>query len=574
MIKSLNFIVICFFFIVSCSSVPVVKTGSNYPSSQQKRPELSPDAPAWALQVHFTENGVHYFTGRSSGEKNMGECHEKALRDALHQVSRYVKVELKSLSKSYEEMVTGETAELVTAVSTEKGAYITLKEYFSAYYNEQRYESGSVVNDCFVKVSVSSTDMEKIRVQAADITAWKMNVAQGCGNGELLTALFKNMASMNGWKLSREQAGNGQSGYAFFAETSVTCNGSMINIVTTRNDLTLESTVQTIFASGNDMDELKKNYFFSSGIYLPVINYAEYPDVKKDGVFGNLDVELLKLYNNAYEFEKKGRLFPEKAVNAWNGLYNYSGENPFKMLAKERTEFYKNMESTMKTTTFAHDADLVKVEQIVLMTSLPASKTADDLSRYIETYGALAGRKVINKLIDAITPVEKKNEVISALFGNANVVEKWKNSCSAGNGAYCYLYSFSKNDDARDMKKKACLMSIKNACVELAEDAVDAKQGDSAVYFGEKGCHLGEKSWCFKAGKILYSGEHGVKVNVIKALPLLGDSCEVDDVRGCAYLGFIYEKGETGKKDPVKSKFYYDKSCNLGLKESCNKTGE
>ena len=55
---------------------------------------------------------------------------------------------------------------------------------------------------------------------------------------------------------------------------------------------------------------------------------------------------------------------------------------------------------------------------------------------------------------------------------------------------------------------------------------------------------------------------------------LLGDSCEVDDVRGCAYLGFIYEKGETGKKDPVKSKFYYDKSCNLGLKESCNKTGE
>jgi hypothetical protein len=223
-----NFIFLGFIAVfAACSSAPAAQSGSF--NAEQKRPELSADAPAWALQVHFTENGVHYFTGRSSGEKNMGECHEKALRDALHQVSRYVKVELKSLSKSYEEMVTGETAELVTAVSTEKGAYITLKEYFSAYYNEQRYESGSVVNDCFVKVSVSSADMEKIRIQAADITAWKMDVQQGCGNGELLTALFKNMAGMNGWKLSREQVGNGQSGYAFFAETSVTCNGSMNN---------------------------------------------------------------------------------------------------------------------------------------------------------------------------------------------------------------------------------------------------------------------------------------------------------------------------------------------------------
>ncbi|HQO92524.1 MAG TPA: tetratricopeptide repeat protein [bacterium] len=574
MIESLNLIVICFFFFVSCSSVPVVKTGSDYPSSQQKRPELSPDAPAWALQVHFTENGVHYFTGRSTGEKNMGECHEKALRDALHQVSRYVKVELKSLSKSYEEMVTGEDAEMVTAVSTEKKAYITLKEYFSDYYNEQRYESGSVVNDCFVKILVSSADMEKIRVQAADITGWKMDVQQGCGNGELLTALFKNMASINGWKLSREQAGNGQSGYAFFAETSVTCNGSMINIVTTRNDLTAESTVQTIFASGNDMNELKKNYFFSSGIYLPVINYAEYPDVEKSGIFSKLNVEVLKLYNEAFNYEKKGRLFPEKAMNSWSMLYNYSGENPFKTLAKERIEFYKNMETAAQNTVVSYDADLKKLEQVILMTSIPAEKVWEHLNSFFETYGAFAGRKVINKLIEAISPAEKKTQVKSMLFENKEASTKWKSSCNAGNGAYCYLYSFTNEPDGRDMKKKSCQHSVKKACIELADDAVDAKQGDSAVYFGEKACHLGEKSWCFKAGKILYSGEHGVKVNVIKALPLLGDSCEVDDVRGCAYLGFIYEKGEAGKKDPLKSKFYYDKSCNLGLKESCNKTGE
>ena len=571
MFKFLNLLVISLFFI-SCSTVPSSQTQTV--PEKVKRVEQSSNAPGWVSKIQFVEGGTHYFTGRSSGSADEGECHEKALRDSLHQVSRYVRVELKSLSKSYEEMTSGESAEMVTAVSSEKGALITLKEYFRDYYSEARYDGGSIVHDCFVKIGVSLEEMEKIKIQAADITAWKMNIAQNCGEKDLLTALFKNMASMNGWKLTREQVAGNVSGYAFFAETSVTCSGSSINIVTTRNDLATESTVQTIFASGSDMEQLKKNYFFSSGIYLPVINYAEYPDVEKNGIFNKLDVGLLKLYNDAYEYEKKGRLFPERAMKSWSNLYNYSGENLFLALAKERLDFYRNMESAIKTAESAHEADLLKIDQIVLMTALPAQKTADDLRRYVETYGAFAGRKVIDRLINAISPVEKKNEVISMLFGNSEVAVKWKSSCNSGNGAFCYLYSFTNSDDARDMKKRACLHSVKSGCVELAEDANISKQGQSAVFFGEKACHLGEREWCFRAGKILYSGENGVKVDVVKAFPLLKDSCDAKDVRGCAYLGFMYEKGEGVEKNKAKAKEYYDIACSLGFKDSCGKTGE
>lgn len=560
-----------FVILSACSSAPAAVSGPAQTAKSQ--PAVSSNAPDWASKVHFTENGTHYFTGRSSGDKDAGECHDKALRDALHQVSRYIKVELKSLSKSYEEMVTGEAAELVTAVSTEKGAHITLKEYFSDYFNEPRYEGGSIVNDCFVKIAVSSADMENIRIQAADITAWKMDVQQGCGDAEILTALFRNMASLNGWKLSKDQTDNTK-GYAYFAKTSVRCAGGMMNIITVRNDLTSDSTVQTIFASGSDTEQLKKSYLNSSGIYLPVVNYAEYPDVEKNGIFSRLDVEILKLYNEAYGLEKKGRLFPEKAVKAWTALQNYNNENPFKTLAKERVEFYKNMETALKSTTDANDADLKKLEQLILMPSLPAEKTAEHLKSYIETYGAFAGLKVVNKLIDAIAPAERQSQVKTALFEKNGPAQSWKASCDAGNGAFCYIYSLTKADDARDVKKKACLQSVKKACAELADDAVEAKQGDSAVYFGEKACHLGEKSWCFKAGSIVYSGKHGVKTDVIKSIPLLMDACEVNEVGGCAYLGFIFEKGEDGKKDPVRSKFFYDRACALGFKESCYKTGE
>jgi hypothetical protein len=430
------------------------------------------------------------------------------------------------------------------------------------------------VNDCFVKVSVSSADMEKIRIQAADITAWKMDVQQGCGNGEHFKALFKNMAGMNGWKLSREQVGNGQSGYAFFAETSVTCNGSTITVVTTRHDMMENNTVQTIFATGDDIEQLKRNYVSSAGIFVPVINYPEYPAVEKNGVFGKLNVELLKLYNEAFNYEKKGRLFPEKAVNSWTALLNYSGDNPFKSLAKERIDFYKNMETAQKNTSVAHDADLKKLEQLILMTALPAEKIAESFLQYFETYGAFAGRRVMDQLITVISPAEKKAAVKAVLFENAETSAKWKNSCNAGNGASCYLYSFTNASDARDMKKKACLQSVKKACTELADDAVEAKQGESALYFGEKSCHLGEKSWCFKAGSIVYSGKHGVKTDVVKSIPMLMDACEVNEVGGCAYLGFIFEKGEDGKKDPIRSKFFYDRACSLGHKESCNRTGE
>jgi hypothetical protein len=66
------------------------------------------------------------------------------------------------------------------------------------------------------------------------------------------------------------------------------------------------------------------------------------------------------------------------------------------------------MEMHKKTHLRAHDADLKKLNSSILMTALPAEKIAESFLQYIETYGAFAGRKVINKLIDAYLLLKRK----------------------------------------------------------------------------------------------------------------------------------------------------------------------
>jgi len=568
MLKTLNLLVI-FFFVVSCSTTPVVM---GTPETEKSRKvEMSAEAPSWASKIQFIEGGMHFFTGRSGGDTDEGICHEKALKDALHQLSRYVKVELKSLSKSYEELAAGESAEMVTAVTSERGAFIILKEYSTDYFSELRYTGGTLFHNCFVKIGITIPQMEEIKIRAADLTSWNYEINGECVKKGEAESFFKEISSVLGWKLTSDSKNKDT---AFNVKADLSCENDKISFGFSRVDNIEKAIILSASAKGSDLSELRSELLKQVRVTPPLISFPEYPDIEKDSIFNELDTDLLKKYASALEFEKKGRLFPEKALNGWIALSEYAGKNPFRELALERISFYNKFSELKNNIERMEKADRAKITEVAKLSSLPENELKGIFINYFETYGALSGKEVVNQLFDLVTPQKKKENLKKLVFQESSFIEKWKMSCSNGDGAKCYLLSFTNDAQSREYKKNACMFNVLSGCRELAEDALDSKQGQSAVYFGEKACHLGEKEWCFKAAKVLYSGENGVKVDVFKSLPLLMDSCNANDVRGCAYLGFMYEKGEGVKPDKAKAKEFYDRACELGFKESCNKIKE
>jgi TPR repeat protein len=580
-ISRLVFIFLTFLMVLNFSScaTAVVPEVEDKKTVVEREPAVSSNAPGWASKIQFVEGNTHYFIGRSSGFQDKGEGHQMALRDALNLVSRYIKVELKSLLRSYEEAFTGdENAEMVQSASVERGAGITLREYFNEYYSELTYQGGSVLYDSYVKIGISRNDMERIKVQAANVTGWHITVSGSCDFTENEAAhLFKETATRSGWVLSLEATPketvfkNKIPLFAFYAEISVNCKEEETTFTMARYDLIENTIVKAVTASGDSYCELKKNLFRSLRITLPAIDFPEYPDQKEDGIFSDLDSELIKLYNNARKLEQKGRLFPQKAKSSWVDLLNYPEENPFLGLAKERIAFYEKYESVKRTTQTAEKKDREKLKEIVSSDSPDVNDFSLLFSQYLETYGAYAGRKIINEIAEAVKDPEIRKEVKRISLDENINAPAWLNSCLAGSGAKCYLYSLTETEESREYKKRACLLQVEKGCSELAEDSFKKENGTSALYFGEKSCHLGNKDWCFESADIIYSGKMGLKPDVQKSIPLLIDSCETGEVKGCFYLGFIYEKGEGVEKNKEKSLNFYKKACELGHAGSCQK---
>jgi TPR repeat protein len=565
------------FFIVAVSCASSPESPSRSSESPRRVEPLRSNAPGWASQVQFVEGGHTYFAGRASGFRDEAECHENALRDALNIVSRYVRVEHRSLSKSYEEHI-GESSELVQSASIERGTFITFRDYFKDYFSERYYEGGAVLHQCFVKIGFTKEEMARMKVQSENETAWKINSSGSCSfNIKEAETLFKEFSYLRGWKLSSKQSDSGKSqqntlpSSNYYADVSVSCSEEGAKILIKRYDLIDRSIVMTVSAFGTDIGEIKKSLFQKTGIYRPLMDFPEYSDPEKSGLLDKIDVDLLNLYNKALYFEKRGRLFPEKALKSWKAVSEYDGKNELKDFAEERVGFYSNLKDRKSTVAAKEAEKRAKLKEIIGLESMDEKEMAQLLIDYIEGYGAYAGNNIINGIIDEIKPAQRKENIRKLVFEDKNMSGRWKASCLNGDGAKCYIYSLTKSDESFEFKKKSCDMSVKKGCLELAEEAEKKEQGVNAAYFGEKACHLGAEDWCFKAGDIYYSGKYGVKTDVERSYSVLKDSCDAGNIRGCAYLGYIHEHGETGKKDISKAKYYYKLGCDLGSRDLCKR---
>ena len=74
---------------------------------------------------------------------------------------------------------------------------------------------------------------------------------------------------------------------------------------------------------------------------------------------------------------------------------------------------------------------------------------------------------------------------------------------------------------------------------------------------------------CNDLGRGHILGTRGREKNYKKAFELFKKACNGNNASGCLSLGTVYKNGTYVKKDQVKSKKMYEKSCKLGSNYGC-----
>lgn len=123
--------------------------------------------------------------------------------------------------------------------------------------------------------------------------------------------------------------------------------------------------------------------------------------------------------------------------------------------------------------------------------------------------------------------------------------------CVAGDARSCngvaFLYEFGKGAVPADMTK-------------ATEYYVKACSTAKATGYGAA---------CANAGFQHLNGR-GVAKDAVKAYQEFEAACSMEQARGCAYLGYFYEKGEGGKaQDMAKARQYYEQGCKAGYAWGC-----
>ena len=544
--------------------------------SQTKHPIFSDRAPKWAAETHFVEGNTHYFVGRSSKQKTVEESISKALANALSLVSKYVKADVRSLSKIYEEASGDANESFVTDVFSERGAQITVRNYIKESYSEKFSSGVDILYESVVKIGISDEDIKLLGIKATGITAWNLNISNCNGDqAEELEMIFKEAASRLNWKLLHESSEKPDFGKkfpktAYFAEAKAKCTGNTVTFSVERYDLVENMVVTFAYSKANTVTNLKTDLFNSLQIYVPLIDFPEYPDPKNVSLFNNVQSELRNLYSDAVEAEQKGRLNSEKAEKLWTNIAEYGGNNPFRNLAQNRVSFYKKMTSAVSKLSSAEKKEFEILKKTANSPTVNIKMLAKNLSLYIDSFGAWAGSAKVNEIIDIIDK-EKKTDLLKAVFEDFDKAESWEESCRQGDPAKCYILSMKNDGESTSLKKYACNRKVEKACFDLYSAAKNNNRGNDAALFAEKSCYLGNQNACLAAAGIFFQGQMKVNKDVEKSLRLLEDSCEARSGESCYMLGVMYDGGTKSiKKNKSKAIDLYKKSCDLGFKKSCN----
>ncbi len=520
------------------------------------------NAPSWTKKSHFKSKNNDYFVA-SGVALTEDDAKNKAFSNVTDNISKFISVSVKSQLKNYQENFAGKEGGIVVNASTQTGASVNLQNYNEeVYLTKSEDASGTTIYNAYVKIEIPQKQMELLKVDAQNKNAWKVLV-QGCENKDEFIQLFKNIASQKEWFLELKQTKKEIQQLSenpkdeFLAVLDVKCSENKISVSLSRFNLLKKVSIFSISAKGQNFDEMKKNLFKQLFLYKPATFLTPFPEVKIKSKLSNVNIDLLRKYNEAVKSDNFGRLFPQIAIQKWSDLQNIETANPYKNLAKNRVEIWKKYVAEKTAMENSKIKDFAKLNEILKMEAIPKEQKADFLRDFINKYASFYGFSDIDKIFASYPDLKSK-------VYSPQLISEWKNACKKRDYKACF---FLANSSKKDLKKLsfACQNNVEPACSQLFY-LLKSSNLKKAMNFGEKSCKLGNKKLCFPAGSLAYKIR---KMNDAKEF--LKIACDLNSVGGCAYLGFMYEHGESVKKDLQKAKEFYQKACNLGYEKSCKK---
>jgi len=214
-------------------------------------------------------------------------------------------------------------------------------------------------------------------------------------------------------------------------------------------------------------------------------------------------------------------------------------------------------------------SDFEKLGEIMKGKSFEIDEKASFLRSYLYKYGVIYGADEIVKLAENLKSGEERASLYRILFSK-EAVEEWKASCGTGDSAACYFSGFvSKGSVRKYFFGEACRGGVGVACLEMASLLENEEKWREHTEYSKKACSYGFPGACFTAGNIYYKGKYDGSIDMENALKYLDKACQKDISIGCAYLGWIFEHGESVRKDRKRAASYYEKSCSLGYLKAC-----
>lgn len=564
--------------------------------------EKSGETPSWKTQSHFQAGGRHYFVGSSYAAQDKEDARHKAASQAFALISKFVNVKVKSQVKSYEERISGTDAEFVQSSLDEVGAEIKLKNYEEEDYFEKWERTGTQQHDAFVKISIADSDMKVLEIERDGITAWFVQPGNSCGIKNEFDSFIKEIGSKKGWKISpapialsgetdmKAEFDNPKTAYllAFKPECKIIKEGDAWKtkavFAVEHYSLTEKRTAHAFSAECSaakpDEPESKTEAFnkCKGNLAQKLFSYAgavftpQLPDVKAESSLSQVDIAVLQLLEKAQQADKEGWLFPKKAIAAWKPLAEKDG-NPYAASAGKRIELWEKYIQQRTDMEAKMQEDREKLKKVLALGVMGLDEKAKFLKEYLYNYGAVYGVQDMVDLIGTVKPETEIAKLKAAVF-TRELLEEWKSACESNDGAACYFFGSASDKPMEKYLVKACDSQIGAACLSLSKKYTALESGRKAIDYATKACSYGQAKGCFSAGNIYYTGRCNIDIDMPKAVSFFETACEADEVGGCAYLGWIYEKGESVKKDEKKAAEYYLKACNLGYAKSCQKLGK
>lgn len=518
--------------------------------------------PSWVYEnPHQEKDGKHYYIGFATNKKTLEEAEETALQNAFLQVSKSMGVEVSNISYVYRERILKKTITTHKDISKTQGATLVVKRY--KIENSCLGSMNNRYNFAF-KIVISKEEKQRLEVEAEGKTDWSFKV-QGCSDRQTkeIRQIFRNVVdekSLN-WKLQSERPKKPESKRipetAYFATVEADCDGELMRISVEYDNLieNVNKMATPGSATGSNSDTLRKDLL----VKLGAASVSKTEDLDTTTI-ELLSPEFLTLLSDAKNYEKKWRLNPEKAIFFWQKVFDY-GETQYRDKAKfeiDKIQRYVALNSKLSS---MEGKSYNNLKEILKEPSFNTEILCEQVSKYIDSYGYLAGSNKIDELFDIIKDKKKRQKIRTTVFSSN--AKSWQDACKLGDPSKCYILSMNNDKESNMWKEEACERDVEKACFDLYIVAKKNKKKKKAAEYAEKSCNLGNKDACFNAATALFSWNN--QYDKQKSCEHFADLCINENMsNACHMLGWIFEQGSDKRAE-----LFYNEACRLGDKEAC-----